>query len=279
MGSCQTSNVIEMNSQDDDDRVIIKKQSQPKKDIQTMIKEQEEEFPNMEEWEGERYKGIGIKKMKGYKCNLPIDKLNEKREEFWGTRNSHDSPNYKVWRVINQACVFDEYRANCLLEEYKLTTYCGCINHIVDKKNNHYIVPNYCINEPYFEKEYKVEENITKKNLKIKIFEVSSNTDLSMEVANTLTGKDLKKIFCEKANIDMSKFNIRMFFAGMEITDSHFLYQHDLHSGYKIQVMKLPKIKDDVKKDAKVEKPSKKEEKEGETIKGDEEKNADDGGN
>ena len=36
----------------------------------------------MEEWEGERYKGIGIKKMKGYKCILPIDKLNLKREEF-----------------------------------------------------------------------------------------------------------------------------------------------------------------------------------------------------
>ena len=32
-----------------------------------------------------------------------------------------------------------------ILEEYELTTFDGCINHIVDKKNTHYIVPNYCI--------------------------------------------------------------------------------------------------------------------------------------
>ena len=104
----------------------------------------------MEEWDGERYKGIGIKRMKGYKCYLQIDKLNEKRDEFWNKRNSHSSPNYKIWRIINQACVYDEYRANVLLEEYNLTTYNGCINHIVDKKGNHYIVPNYCIN-PHFQ--------------------------------------------------------------------------------------------------------------------------------
>ena len=39
-------------------------------------------FPDMEEWEGERYSGVGIRKMKGYKCNLPIDKLIEKKNYF-----------------------------------------------------------------------------------------------------------------------------------------------------------------------------------------------------
>ena len=254
MGSCQTSSVIELNSQgEEENKSITKKHSQNKKDIQEMIKEQEDEFPNMEEWEGDRYKGIGIKRMKGYKCTLPIDKLNEKRDQFWGARNNHDSPNYKMWRIINQACVYDEYRANVLLEEYQLTTYDGCINHIVDKKNNHYIIPNYCINEPYFEKEYKIEDNVEKKNLKVKIFEVTNNTNLSMEVPNTLTGEELKKIFCENEKIDMDKFNIRMFFAGLEITNDHYLYQYDLHNGYKIQVMKLPKIKDDKKETKKVE--------------------------
>ena len=47
-----------------------------KLDIESMIEEQKKEYPDMEEWEGDKYKGIGIKRMKGYKCNLPIDKLN-----------------------------------------------------------------------------------------------------------------------------------------------------------------------------------------------------------
>ena len=34
-------------------------------------------FPDMEEFDGNLYKGVGIKRMKGYKCNLPINKLNE----------------------------------------------------------------------------------------------------------------------------------------------------------------------------------------------------------
>ena len=43
-----------------------------------IINERDSNFPDMEEWPGERYKGIGIKRMRGYKCSLPIDKLNEK---------------------------------------------------------------------------------------------------------------------------------------------------------------------------------------------------------
>ena len=41
----------------------------------------------MEEFDGNLYKGVGIKRMKGYKCNLPINKSNEWREKFWMTRN------------------------------------------------------------------------------------------------------------------------------------------------------------------------------------------------
>ena len=44
---------------------------------------QEECFNDMPEV-ANKFIGLGIKKMKGYKCNLPIDKLNKKREEFSG---------------------------------------------------------------------------------------------------------------------------------------------------------------------------------------------------
>ena len=268
MGSCQASNVIEMNSQEDAKILSNKKRLalSTKLDIQTVINEQKIEFPDMEEWEGERYKGIGIKRMKGYKCNLQIDKLNQKRDEFWNKRNAHGNPNYKIWRVINQACVYDEYRANVLLEEYNLTTFEGCINHIVDKKGQHYIIPNYCINDPYFEKEYIINENITKKNIKVNLYEVANNTNTILEVNNLITGEELKKLFCKKNNISYDDFRIRMFFAGIEISNEHFLYQYNIKDEFKIQVMRVPRPKNDVEKEEKkeIQKEAKKPEKESE---------------
>lgn len=48
-----------------------------------------EKFSDFLEWEGERYKGFGIKRMKGYKCALNIDHLNALREEFWCKPYNH----------------------------------------------------------------------------------------------------------------------------------------------------------------------------------------------
>ena len=237
MGSCQTSNVIEIKPAD---------KSKPKSKISNEefqnIESQKKMFPDMKEWSGERYSGIGIKRLKGYKCDLPIDKLIEKRDEFWGFKNSHSNPNYRTWRIINQAVVYDEYRANVLLEQYELTTAEGCINHIIDKKGNHYIIPNYCINEPYFEKSYKIDKNVKEEIIKIRMFEPSDNVNLELKVSNLLTGNELKEKYKKKSKGDFSKFNIRLFLAGQEIKDDHFLYQHNIKSDYKIQVMKLPKI-------------------------------------
>ena len=167
---CQTSNVLDFKASADT-KIVANSPKSKQHTVQYFIDKQKKEFPDMEEWEGERYKGIGIKKMKGYKCTLQIDKLNQKREEFWNLRNAHGAPNYKTWRIINQACVYDEYRANVLMEEYNLTTYEGCINHIVDKNGIHYIIPNYCINDPYFEKDFKVEENTKEVKLKLNLYE------------------------------------------------------------------------------------------------------------
>ena len=242
MGSCQTSNVIEMKSSE--------KKPKNQKIIdeagQLSIENQKDMFPDMKEWKGNRYTGVGIKRLKGYKCDLPIDKLNEKRDEFWSCRNSHNNPNYRTWRIINQACVYDEYRANMLLEQYELTTAEGCINHIIDKKGNHYIIPNYCINDPYFEKSFKVKDNVEEKELKVNLFDPSDNINVELKVSNLLTGKQLKEKFRKKANIDSKKFNFRFFLGGQEIKDEHYLYQHNIRSDYKIQVMKLPKINDNV---------------------------------
>ena len=221
MGSCQTSNVIEMKSSE--------KKPKNQKIIdeagQMSIENQKDMFPDMKEWKGHRYTGVGIKRLKGYKCDLPIDKLNEKRDEFWSCRNSHNNPNYKTWRIINQACVYDEYRANMLLEQYELTTAEGCINHIIDKKGNHYIIPNYCINDPYFEKSFKVKDNVEEKELKVNLFDPSDNLNVELKVSNLLTGKQLKEKFRKKANIESKKFNFRFFLGGQEIKDENSSYE------------------------------------------------------
>ena len=245
--SCQISAVIEINKKEEENSITsnkLRSSSSNKLDIQSMIETQKKEYPDMVEWKGDKYKGIGIKRMKGYKCDLPIDKLNKKREEFWNAKASHGNPNYKIWRIINQACVYDEYRANVLLEEYELSTYEGCINHIVDKNNFHYIIPNYCINDPYFEKEFQIKENVEKKTLKLNLYEVAINKNLEVEVNNLMSGEDLKKLYCEKNNISFDEYNIRMFFAGNEILNNHYLYQYKIQNGYKIQVMKSRKIKE-----------------------------------
>ena len=234
---CQTSNVLDYRV-NAEERIIESSPREEKNQVQNSIEKQKYEFPDMPEWEGERYRGIGIKRMKGYKCTLQIDKLNQKREEFWNLRNAHGAPNYKTWRIINQACVYDEYRANVLMEEYYLRTFDGCINHIVDKYGNHYIIPNYCINDPYFEQEFKENENVEKVDLKLNLYEVATNTTTTIETNNLASGEELKKLFCEKNNISMDEYKIRMFFAGKEIENQRYIYQYHIKNDFKIQVIK-----------------------------------------
>lgn len=61
-------------------------------------------FKDMPEWEGERYKGEGIKRMKGYKCEMLIDQLNHVRDEFWNLKTKEKL----IWRNLRQACNMDD---------------------------------------------------------------------------------------------------------------------------------------------------------------------------
>lgn len=101
MGACQSGSVIEK-------KTPIK--HQPQQPNQSMSAKSpiknlpDPHFPDIKEWKGNRYKGIGIKRMKGYKCSLPIDQLNQKRNEFWMQKCS----SYYMWQHIQQACIYDE---------------------------------------------------------------------------------------------------------------------------------------------------------------------------
>ena len=191
-------------------------------------------FPDMEEWPGERYKGIGIKRMKGYKCDLPIDKLNEMREKFWSTKIEEN----ENWRIIEQICVFDEERANMTLGRFNFEVAENCVNHIIGSHGEHYFVPNYCINDPYFEKELK-REDVPEKKIKLFLYDVSSDTTVEETFSNHDTGEKIKNKFIQEAKIKENEYKIRLFFSGSEIKNSDCIYQHGIEDNFKIQVMKI----------------------------------------
>lgn len=145
-------------------------------------------------------------------------------------------------------------RSNLLLQEYRLKTADGCINHIIDQSDNHYLIPNYCINDPYFEKELIVDEAVEEKQLRIKLFEVSENIEVVLEVTNKTTGEELKKKFRKKTKVPLKEYGFRLFFAGNEIKNENCLYQYKVDNDYKIQVMKIKKSKKTRNNDEVVEK-------------------------
>ena len=232
---CQTSNVLDFRASAET-KIVANSPRAEKHSVQYFIDKQRKEFPDMEEWDGERYKGIGIKRMKGYKCSLQKDKLNQKREEFWNLRNSHGAPNYKTWRIINQACVYDEYRANVLMEEYNLTTYEGCINHIVDKNGIHYIIPNYCINDPY---KYEIVEDKKEKPKEEKItFHLREGShQIKIICSNYSSIEKVKGKIGKKYNCEIDK--IRLFFYGKEMKNNFELWNYNVSNDCVVMVMLL----------------------------------------
>ena len=224
MGACHNEEIIEVNSDDNNENKKKKvKDNGP-----------DPEFPDMKEWEGERYKGIGIKRMKGYKCDLPINQLNDMREKFWTKKINED----ENWRIIQQVCVFDEERANMTLGRYNFEVADNCVNHIIGPEGEHYYVPNYCINDPYFEKTLSIKDEGEKK-ITLLLYDVSTDTTINAEFSNHDKGEKIKKLFIEKTNMKENEYKLRLFFSGMEIKNDEYIYQHKLDNNFKIQIMKL----------------------------------------
>jgi len=196
-------------------------------------KEKEEIFEDMEEIKGHIYSGVGIKKMKAYKCDLKIDELNKKREYFWKIKTNHNNKNWPTWNTIKRAVLFDEFRASLLLEEYKITPVNCCINHLKDSKGNEYKIPNYCIHDPYFGILNEDINNINEDKIKLKIYGFKN---LEIEISNKLKGKELKNEIKIKAEIGDNKI-IRLFYRGAEILDEEFIFNHDLNEEQPIMLL------------------------------------------
>ena len=209
-----------------------------KKNIQIKAREKkndddDEIFEDMEEIKEDIYVGIGIKKMKGYKCTLKIDELNKKREHFWEVKTNNKHKNWLVWSTIKRAVSKDEERASILLDEYKIKTVNGCINHLIDADGNVYIIPNYCINEPYFGNINSGEKDVKEEKLTLNFYGVQK---LKLEVSNKLKGKELKEDIKLRVQVEDGK-KMRLFYRGIEIKDDDFLYNHDLNENTLINIL------------------------------------------
>ena len=183
---------------------------------------------DMEEWDGDKYVGICIKKMKAYKCNLNPDALQKKRASFWKSKIINDINNGDKWSKIQRAITLDEPRDIHYLKHFKIEPINGCINECRDQDGNIYRTPNYCINDPYFERELKENDNNNIKNeeLKISIYRYG-NIKFELKVSNTLRGKDLKEECRQHENLK-ENLNIRIFICGVELNDDQYLYQHNI---------------------------------------------------
>lgn len=193
-------------------------------------------FKNIPEWEGDIYKGFGIKRMKGYKCSLNIDDLNSLREAFWVSKKKGNDN----WKFIHQACVFDHIKSEEYLYAHHLKTQYGCIDRCIDKEGNLYVIPNFCINDPYFEVQILPDD--PRHNETITIFLIDSyylrNTEL--QIKESATGQELKEIYSSKYDIDLTKTNIRFIFGGTFIKEKETLYQHKLKDKFTLQVLINP---------------------------------------
>ena len=196
-------------------------------------KDDNEIFEDMEEIKEDIYVGIGIKKMKGYKCTLKVDELNKKREHFWEVKTNNKNKNWLVWSTIKRAVSKDEERASLLLEEYNIKTVKGCINHLIDSNGNEYKIPNYCINDPYFGIINSGEKDVKEKKLILNFYGAKK---LKLEVSNKLKGRELKNDIRIKEKIEDNK-KMRLFYRGIEIKDEDFLYNHDINENTLINIL------------------------------------------
>lgn len=184
---------------------------------------------DMEEWDGDRYVGIGIKKMKAYKCNLKYTDLQKKRNMFWDLKTDNKNENYVNWSIIQRAVSLDEPRNIHYLQHFNIEPINGCINECKDKNGNIYHIPNYCINDPYFERETKDDDYQEIKNeiIDVKFYRYGNYEPFVLKVNNTISGKDLKEE-CRKHENLKENLNIRLFISGVEIKDEQYLYQHNI---------------------------------------------------
>ena len=183
--------------------------------------------------------GEGIKQIPAYLCKIPYDKLNELKEKFWKSRKY----NKRIWKAIRECCESDAETAVMLLEAAEMAVVKNDLRQVMLLTNPNYIfkVPNYCVTDPVFERDYKKikekNKNIESTKIKIVLYYLAKNKNVKVEATNKTKVKKVKESFAKKMNIDLKTHKIRLLFRGQELLDENPLYFNNVGDGSKIQVM------------------------------------------
>ena len=190
-------------------------------------------FDDMPEYGNGITKGLGIKQMFAYKCDLKIDELNKLRDEFWSSKQI----NKQQWKIIHQACIYDHIKAEEYLYKNNMKCKSGCINEVVDANDNVYKVPNFCINDPYFELEILPEDNEHSDTINIILFDITNQKQIKLKVNEAEKGESIIQKYAKAHNINLKENKIRLLFGGGIIKENESLYQHKVKDGFSIQIV------------------------------------------
>ncbi len=106
-------------------------------------------------------------------------------------------------------------------------------------------VPNYCICDPIFERDYDVLKNkynkIDENEISIILYYLDKNNNIKIETTNKTLVKDVKKKFAEKIGINYDEYKIRLLYRGLELLDDNLLCYNGVDNLSKIHVMVNPK--------------------------------------
>ena len=204
--------------------------------FQPYLQSKNDPYFNFPEVKENKYLGKGLKKMKGYISNIPLDELKKKREAFWGTRVEG---NNQTWNFLKEICKMpdgEEKNLEAMLQAYDLTPYKNCINVSYDALGGLYEIPNYCIHDPMV---YDLPEDHKKKpnEKKIKFKARYGVKHLKLKSSNYSTVKKIKMSVAKKLGTTFDK--IRLFFSGKEMKNDMQIWNYNVDNDVVIMVMVL----------------------------------------
>ena len=150
--------------------------------------------------------------------------------------------NKTIWKVIKECCETDSETAVILLEAAGM----ACENNlrkvfILRAPDYIFRVPNYCICDPLFERDYdslkNTFKNVNENKIVIVLSYLEKNQNIKLNVTNKMKVKDIKKKFAENIGLDIEKCKIRLFFKGQELLDNNLLCYNNVENMSKIHVM------------------------------------------
>ena len=106
-------------------------------------------------------------------------------------------------------------------------------------------IPNYCICDPVFERDYdeikKNDENIIEKDIIIIICIRNHKKEIIEKKIGNITNKtrvfEVKEKFAKKIDINMDEYKIRFFYKGFELLDENLLWYDNVENMAKIQCL------------------------------------------